>query len=1623
MNRVFKYCFLVLSVFIFGKVSSQTFNFSVNPQTQCYNASNIYTANVGLFIQFPGATDYTWTIQSPTGTCVPTFSLGQHGALNPTNTGSQIAITFPCCGVFTITGYAFNNTVNPGTPILIGSPSAQQATVFCQSSGSVVTTPSILCIGQQAFYTGSGGAVATSYTWDTGFNGNPLVLTPTIGECHTFTATTANGCTISPAAACVSVQAVSMTVSPTTQTICANSPICLTATANAVTNSSVTAGTLTTGIQWYAPGGLAVPGCTTGALAGTYTAVVTHTGAAGVCTFSAPSVVVTSTNISVSISASAPSVCPGASVQLTAASVQTAATSYTWTRSTGGFPVVGNPVTYNPFSTTNYTVTVDYFNCPGTATISVGMLTISPTLTPSSFSICPGSSFTLSASGGSLYTFRYLNPAGFPTSTVIGTSNSTVVTRVHTPTVTPNTFPALYSVSSTSNGCSGSSTITVFTRTLYPTLVNSSPSVCPGTEFTLTANGAGAGTNYTFVAPYTPSLIGTPNPSVNFAIHTPPSPIPHTYTVLADSSGCKGSAQVTVNLMPLTPTLVPSSYSICPGTALNFTATGGAGSTYTFVGPATPGPSSVIASGTANIITFTATTTPPLAHTYTVLVDSAGCKGTNTVVIGVLNLGPLLNITASSPSICLGTSVDFTAAAVAGPGNYNYVFVAPGPTTLALTSPNTATDIPLSLPGTYTVYADSSSCAGSNTITIFEKILNPIIVASNTLVCKGTAVTLSATNVGYGPMTTYLFGTLSPTFAPIIGGGPTFSTVVQNPTFQTVYTVIVDSAGCKGSILSPPTVTVFMRPDITLTPIASSASVCPGTAATISVSGPTTNLAPISYTWTQATGSGSLYPTPSPTSALALAYPVINSTYSISALDTLGCIGSTVIAVGVDPLISFPVSLGSSGSTICAGQSVTLSTTYTINTVGIMTYTWSPLTGVLTSVNSISVAVSPSVTSVYSVIVSNLYGCMSGGTINVPVGQYPILSAPPSAAAVCAGFTSTITAFGANSYTWTGTTFTNSVPQQSISVGPGCYKVIGSNGGGCIDSLSICINTLAPLNIQVSQSSPTTCIESNTPKFSKAVKLSASGAATYVWFPYNPNNMTYSLGPTTDVRPPTSTCYTVIGSTAICAGQTVVCLNVIPQFSMNVIPPLPAMCLGDSLKLSIVNISTLAVGPVSKFTYSWTEAANAPPISISNNLTPTVVVFPQNTTTYSVEVRDSRQCISLPRLVTVTVFPKPITAIAIPTINSVATNTVCYVGLNPGAQDVTINLIAANMNTGLQFGVVPTYTWMSPYKTKYNSILTPSNSAAVTVNAPLKLPSVVIYTVISGYNGIPGCKRMDTVSVRVVDCRPVRDVKFTTIEDNDTICARNCITFMNLTDTMAGGPQKLVWQFPGGSPSTSTVNIPTVCYNLPGKFNVILGVANPYPISSGGSSLTIGQLNYVKVVDVPNVTIIPPGQSRSDTTVRFGQSVSLKGTGALTYEWSPRYNITSLTNPNVTVNPFKTTQYILTGYNSKRCASSDTINVIIIDECGEMYVPNAFTPNGDGANDVLYVRGICMQSLTFMVFNRWGEKVFETNDQKNGWDGTYKGVEMNTGVFVYRLEGKTYDGKGFSLKGNVTLIR
>ena len=86
-------------------------------------------------------------------------------------------------------------------------------------------------------------------------------------------------------------------------------------------------------------------------------------------------------------------------------------------------------------------------------------------------------------------------------------------------------------------------------------------------------------------------------------------------------------------------------------------------------------------------------------------------------------------------------------------------------------------------------------------------------------------------------------------------------------------------------------------------------------------------------------------------------------------------------------------------------------------------------------------------------------------------------------------------------------------------------------------------------------------------------------------------------------------------------------------------------------------------------------------------------------------------------------------------------------------------------------------------------------------------------------------------------------------------------------------------------------------------------------------------------------------------------------------------------------------------------------------------MPNIFSPNGTGMNDEYYVRGKGIQLFNLIIFNRWGQIVFESTDIEEGWDGTKNGSPLNQGVFVYKLDVTFYSGETFSQTGNITLIK
>jgi gliding motility-associated-like protein len=145
-----------------------------------------------------------------------------------------------------------------------------------------------------------------------------------------------------------------------------------------------------------------------------------------------------------------------------------------------------------------------------------------------------------------------------------------------------------------------------------------------------------------------------------------------------------------------------------------------------------------------------------------------------------------------------------------------------------------------------------------------------------------------------------------------------------------------------------------------------------------------------------------------------------------------------------------------------------------------------------------------------------------------------------------------------------------------------------------------------------------------------------------------------------------------------------------------------------------------------------------------------------------------------------------------------------------------------------------------------------------------------------------------------------------------------------------------------------------------------------------------------------------------------------------TYQWRPAATLESPTAPNTVATPTQTTNYIITATDLYGCVVTDTVLIyvrkLICDE-PYVFVPNAFTPNGDGKNDVLFVRGEIVTAIKFEIFDRWGEKVFSTTQQSEGWDGTFRGKMCEVGVYDYYLEVICIGENHFFKKGNVTLIR
>jgi gliding motility-associated-like protein len=246
------------------------------------------------------------------------------------------------------------------------------------------------------------------------------------------------------------------------------------------------------------------------------------------------------------------------------------------------------------------------------------------------------------------------------------------------------------------------------------------------------------------------------------------------------------------------------------------------------------------------------------------------------------------------------------------------------------------------------------------------------------------------------------------------------------------------------------------------------------------------------------------------------------------------------------------------------------------------------------------------------------------------------------------------------------------------------------------------------------------------------------------------------------------------------------------------------------------------------------------------------------------------------------------------------------------------------------------------------------------------------------------------------------------INSNAPICIGQTL-ILSVTDAVQGGAY--FWSGPNGYTSiTQDTLIKNATTNNSGAYTVT------YTLNNCTSFTTANIVIYPPLV----LTNVTPSQ-----TIPYGSSIQLNADGALYYAWTP--NDGSISNPNIN-NPLAwpqiTTVYQVVGTNLAGCM--DTAEVVVtIDSTTVQFVPSAFTPNGDGLNDVFRITNINFQKLVeFNVYNRWGQLVYQNSyDPKKGWDGTYNGVAQDMGVYNYSIIVITAEGITKYYKGDVTLIR
>jgi len=681
--------------------------------------------------------------------------------------------------------------------------------------------------------------------------------------------------------------------------------------------------------------------------------------------------------------------------------------------------------------------------------------------------------------------------------------------------------------------------------------------------------------------------------------------------------------------------------------------------------------------------------------------------------------------------------------------------------------------------------------------------------------------------------------------------------------------------------------------------------------------------------------------------------------------------------------------------------------------------------------NDSSTAKNPSYTypdaGIYTVklVVSNTFGCTDSTTRQVTITDNPTLRVIPKDTTYCSLDSVTLTATGTGNFNWTPATNMIGANTATPTVFPSVptQYFVSLNANGCVSRDSVTVNPVNNVTASITASATTIC-EQDT--ITLTGNSNYTNNVTWLWSP--PGSLEKATAKVTKAFPPGNTQYVLTARWGrSCTANTTQNITVnplaVPNAGNNA-----AICKGQG---------TAQLQASGGIRYQWIPATGLSNPNIANP-----VAAPSVTTTYKVLVGVAGCTATKADSLTVLVRE-------LPEANLVDDTLICSID--------TLRLLT---------NPAASYVWSPDYM--INSL---------TASSPLVSPDVpsVYYTILTDQFG---CVKEDSIVI---------DVKlFVTVDaGNDTVICRTD-TFHIRTVSDALSYQWSPATYLNSDKTKNPVATPLdsfITYRVIGNIgkcqsrDSVTVRTVPYPIATinnppgicfggsatlqagGGSSYTWTPVTFLSASNIaapvsvnPTVDMLytvsvsdsfgcpkadtastwvrvrPPVLAETgirDTSIVIGQSIQMNASGGDQYIWEPAQWISDINTPRAIATPEENITYKLTVTQlPENCSGTDTVRITVFKLPPSFYVPTAFSPNGDGRNDVLRPKALGMRSIRFFrVFNRLGQLIFETTQLDKGWDGFYKGNPQDPAAYVWMAQGETYKGELITRKGSAVLIR